>query len=149
MLEVIRKYIKKRPRYGYRRITIELRSDGWYINFKRVYRIWHDNDLKAPQRKGRKKRGQDGCSDNACNKKKPEYINHVWSYDFVAERLKNGRKAKMLNIIDEHTREMPYDRCCKKDYCTRCHRCASVSVPFVAYLITSAATTVRVYCKES
>jgi transposase InsO family protein len=105
VLEVIRKYIKKRPRFGYRRITIELRSDGWYINFKRVYRIWHDNDLKAPRRKGRRKRGRDGCSDNACNKKKPEYINHVWSYDFVTERLENGRKAKMLNIIDEHTRE--------------------------------------------
>jgi putative transposase len=105
VLEAIRKYIKKRPRYGYRRITIELRSDGWYINFKRVYRIWHDNDLKAPRRKGRRKRGQDGCSDNACNKKKPEYINHVWSYDFVTERLESGRKAKMLNIIDEHTRE--------------------------------------------
>ena len=105
MLEAIREYIKKRPRFGYRRITIELRGDGWYINFKRVYRIWHDNDLKGPKRKGRKKRGQNGCSDNACNKKRPEYINHVWSYYFVTERLENGRKAKMLNIIDEHTRE--------------------------------------------
>jgi putative transposase len=105
VLESIRKYIKKRPRFGYRRITIELKNDGWYINFKRVYRIWHDNDLKGPKRKGRKKRGRDGCSENACNRKKPEYINHVWSYDFVTEKLENGRKAKMLNILDEHTRE--------------------------------------------
>ena len=105
VLEAVRKHVKKRPRFGYRRITIELRKDGWYINFKRVYRIWHDNDLKGPKRKGRKKRSRDGCSDNACNKKRPEYINHVWSYDFVTERLENGRKAKMLNVLDEHTRE--------------------------------------------
>ena len=103
VLDAIRKYIKKRPRFGYRRITIELRKDSWYI--KRVYRIWHDNDLKAPKLKGRRKRGQDGCSENACNKKNPEYIDHVWSYDFVTERLENGRKVRMLNILDEHTRE--------------------------------------------
>lgn len=105
MLEAVRKHVKKRPRFGYRRITIELRKSGWYINFKRVYRIWRDNDLKGPKRKGRRKRGRDGCSDNACNKKRPEYINHVWSYDFVTERLENGHKAKMLNVLDEHTRE--------------------------------------------
>jgi len=105
VLEAIKELIKKRPRYGYRRITIELKKDNWYINFKRVYRIWHDNDLKGPKRKGRRKRGQNGCSANACNNKRPEYINHVWSYDFVSERLENGRKAKLLNIIDEHTRE--------------------------------------------
>ena len=105
MLEAVREHIKKRPRFGYRRITVELRKDGWYINFKRVYRIWRDNDLKGPKRKGRRKRGRDGCSDNACHKKRPEYINHVWSYDFVTERLDNGRKAKILNVIDEHTRE--------------------------------------------
>ena len=105
VLEAIRKQIKKRPRFGYRKITVELKKDKWYINFKRVYRIWHDYDLKGPKRKGRKKRGRDGCSDNACNKKRPEYINHVWSYDFVSETLEKGRKAKMLNILDEHTRE--------------------------------------------
>jgi putative transposase len=105
VVEAIKEYIGKRPRFGYRRITVELKKDGWYINFKRVYRIWHDNDLKGPRRKGRRRRGQDGCSDNACNKKKPEYINHVWSYDFVTERLESGRKVRMLNILDEYTRE--------------------------------------------
>jgi transposase InsO family protein len=105
VLEAIKKYVKKRPRFGYRRITVELKNDGWYINFKRVYRIWHDNDLKGPRRKGRRRHGQDGCSDNACNKKKPEYINHIWSYDFVSEKLESGRKVRMLNIVDEYTRE--------------------------------------------
>jgi transposase InsO family protein len=105
VLDAIRKHIEKRPRFGYRKITVELRKDGWYINFKRVYRIWTDNDLKTLKKKGRKNRGSSGCSDNACNKKKPEYINQIWSYDFMSEPLENGRKARILSILDEYTRE--------------------------------------------
>ena len=105
VLDAIKKHIEKRPWYGYRRITVELRKDGWYINFKRVYRIWSDNDLKTRKKKGRKKRSGGGCSANACNKKKPEYINHVWSYDFMTEKLENGRKARILSVLDEYTRE--------------------------------------------
>jgi len=51
-----------------------------------------DNDLKTRKKKSRKKRGSNGCSDNACNKKKREYINHVWSYDFMTKRLKTAAK---------------------------------------------------------
>jgi len=51
------------------------------------------------------KKLQTGSSENACDRKKPEYYNHVWSYDFVYERLENGRKVKMLVVIDEFTRE--------------------------------------------
>lgn len=105
VLDAIKKHIEKRPWYGYRRITVELRKDGWYINFKRVYRIWSDNDLKTRKKKGRKKRSGGGCSANACNKTKPEYINHVWSYDFMTEKLENGRKARILSVLDEYTRE--------------------------------------------
>jgi len=105
VISSIKKIIDKRPRFGYRRITVELRKDGWYINFKRVYRIWHDNDFGVPKKKGRKKHSRDGGSANACHKKKPEYINHVWSYDFMQETLENGRKAKILSILDEFTRE--------------------------------------------
>jgi putative transposase len=105
IITAIKKLIKKRDKFGYRKITVELRKDGWYVNFKRIYRIWRDNDFELPKQTSRKKRGRDGCSENACNKKKAEYINHVWSYDFVTEPLENGRRAKMLNIIDEHTRE--------------------------------------------
>ncbi len=46
-----------------------------------------------------------GTSENSCDRKKPEYYNHIWSYDFVSERLENGRKVKMLVVIDEFTRE--------------------------------------------
>lgn len=105
LIEAIKKQIAKRPRFGYRRITVELRKDQWVVNFKRVYRLWRDQDWDVPAKRGRKKRGRDGSSDNACHKKKPDHINHVWSYDFVSETLENGRKAKLLNILDEHTRE--------------------------------------------
>ena len=104
IIEAIRKRIKRRPRYGYRRITISLREDGWTVNFKRIYRIWRDYDFKVPKAKRRKRR-HSGCSENACNVMRAEYINHVWSYDFVSERLENGRKAKLLTLLDEFTRE--------------------------------------------
>ncbi len=105
LIEAILKHIEKRPRFGYRRITIELRKDQWVVNFKRVYRIWHDHDWDVPRKKGRKKRSLDGGSANACHKKKPEHINHVWSYDFMSQRLENGRKARILSVLDEFTRE--------------------------------------------
>lgn len=104
-VETLKKKIEKRPCYGYRRITIELRNEGWAINFKRVYRLWQEYDLKVPKKKGHPRRGQAGTSENACDKKRPEYINHIWSYDFMTKYLENGRKARILNVIDEHTRE--------------------------------------------
>ncbi len=73
------------------------------INFKRVYRLWCQEWLKI-RRKQHKKLYTDG-SENACNRKRPEYYNHIWSYDFLSERLENGRLMKLLVVIDEFTRE--------------------------------------------
>jgi len=95
----------KHPRYGYRRITIKLRERDWFINFKRVYRLWRQEGLKVPRKQHKKRRG-DGGSANACHRKRPEHYNHVWSYDFVTERLENnGQRVKSLVVIDEFTRE--------------------------------------------
>lgn len=105
LIEAIQKHIEKRPRFGYRRITVELRKDQWVVNVKRVYRIWHDHDWDVPKKKGRKKRSLDGGSANACHKKNPEHIDHVWSYDFMSQRLENGRKARILSVLDEFSRE--------------------------------------------
>jgi putative transposase len=91
------------PRYGYRRITILLREDGWFVNFKRVYRLWCQEGLKVHRKQC--KRLYTGTSDNSCDRKKPEHYNHVWTYDFVTERLENGRRVRMLVVIDEYTRE--------------------------------------------
>ena len=57
-----------------------------------------------PRKQHSKRRG-DGSSENACHRKRSEYYNHVWSYDFVTERLENGRKVRLLVVIDEFTRE--------------------------------------------
>ena len=90
-------------RYGYRRITALLRDAGWRVNKKRVERIWRQEGLKVPQKQP--KRGRLWLTDGSCIRLRPEYPNHVWSYDFVEDRTHDGRKFRMLNIIDEFTRE--------------------------------------------
>ena len=90
-------------RYGYRRITALLREAGWVVNFKRVERIWRREGLKVPHKQP--KRGRLWLNDGSCIRLRPEYPNHVWSYDFVEDRTYNGQKYRMLNIIDEFTRE--------------------------------------------
>ena len=90
-------------RYGYRRITALLREAGWIVNFKRVERIWRREGLKVPHKQP--KRGRLWLNDGSCIRLRPEYPNHVWSYDFVEDRTHDGRKYRMLNIIDEFTRE--------------------------------------------
>jgi len=90
-------------RYGYRRITALLRTDGILINHKRVERIWRAAGLKVPQKQPKKRRLW--LNDGSCIRLRPEYRNHVWSYDFVEDKLRNGRKVRWLNLIDEYTRE--------------------------------------------
>lgn len=90
-------------RYGYRRITALLRRDGWTVNVKRVERIWRREGLKVPARQP--KRARLWLNDGSCLRRRPEHPDHVWSYDFVEHRTHNGRKYRMLNVIDEFTRE--------------------------------------------
>ncbi|QZO02111.1 IS3 family transposase [Chenggangzhangella methanolivorans] len=90
-------------RYGYRRIAALLRSAGWAVNLKRVERIWRREGLKVPQKQP--KRGRLWFNDGSCLRLRPERPNHVWSYDFVEDRTHDGRKFRMLNVIDEFTRE--------------------------------------------
>jgi len=90
-------------RYGYRRITVLLKNEGWQVNHKRVERIWRQEGLKVPKR--HRKRRRLWLNDGSCIRLRPTHRNHVWSYDFVADRTTDGRKVRMLNIIDEFTRE--------------------------------------------
>jgi len=90
-------------RYGYRRITALLRNEGWEVNHKRVERIWRQEGLKVPPKQP--KRGRLWLNDGSCIRLRPEHSNHVWSYDFVQDRTHNGVAFRILNIIDEYTRE--------------------------------------------
>lgn len=105
--EIIRERIitlaSKYGRYGYRRITALLRSEGWCVNHKRVQRIWRLEGLKVPQKQP--KRGRLFLNNGSTIRHKPLYKSHVWSYDFVMDRTHDGRAFKTLNIIDEYSRE--------------------------------------------
>jgi len=91
-------------RYGYRRITALLNNEhGWRVNHKRVERIWRKEGLKVPKKQP--KRSRLWLNDGSCIRLRPEYKDHVWSYDFMIDRTANGRAFKILNIIDEYTRE--------------------------------------------
>ena len=99
MIELTRQY----GRYGYRRITALLRDAGWQVNDKRVERLWRREGLKVPMKQPKK--GRLWLNDGSCVRLRPEHRDHVWSYDFVESRTHDGRKFRMLNIIDEFTRE--------------------------------------------
>ena len=90
-------------RYGYRRITALLKRAGWQVGKDRVERIWHREGLKVPQKQ--KPRGRLWLNDGSCVRLRPERQNHLWSYDFVSARTHDGRTVRLLNLIDEHTRE--------------------------------------------
>lgn len=90
-------------RYGYRQVTDLLQMEGWSVGKDRVYSIWQREGLKVPQKQP--KRSRLWLVDGSCIRLRPEFKNHVWSYDFVSEQTYDGRKFKILNIIDEHTRE--------------------------------------------
>ena len=71
-------------RYGYRRITALLRNEkGWKVNHKRVERIWRREGLKVPKKQPKRERLW--LNDGSCIRLRPEYKDHVWSYDFMIE----------------------------------------------------------------
>src|SRR5262245_37515930 len=76
---------------------------GWTNNDKRVERIWQREGLKVPHQQP--KRGRLWLTDGSCIRLRPEQRNHVWPYDFVEDRTHNGRKYRMLNVLDEFTHE--------------------------------------------
>jgi transposase InsO family protein len=94
---------KEYGRYGYRRVTALLRQEGWRVNHKRVARLWRREGLKVPSRQP--KRGRLWLTDGSCVRRRAEHPNHVWSYDFVADRTRDGRSLRMLAVVDEYTRE--------------------------------------------
>ena len=90
-------------RYGYRMIHGLLRREGWWVNHKRVERIWRQEGLKVPKKQP--KRGRLWLNDGSCVRLRAGRKDHVWSYDLVHARTHDGRSFRMLTLIDEFTRE--------------------------------------------
>ena len=86
-----------------RRITALLQEAGWPVGVDRVQRIWRREGLKVPKKQ--KPRGRLWLNDGSCVRLRPERRNHVWSYDFVEAQTHDGRKVRLMTLIDEFTRE--------------------------------------------
>lgn len=80
-----------------------LHEEGWDVNVKRVYRIWRQEGLKVPKKQ--RKRARLWLADGSTVRLRPEHKNHVWSYDFVMDRTRDGRVLKILTIVDDFSRQ--------------------------------------------
>ena len=87
-------------RYGYRRVYVRLRREGWAVNRKRVYRLYREMGLAVRRRK----RKRIGIVERR-PLPKPSLANQSWSMDFVSDGLANGRRLRCLTIVDDCTRE--------------------------------------------
>jgi len=96
----LRELAGNRPRYGYRRLTVMLRREGWKVNTKRVYRIYREENLGIRTAKRKKHRVQARVP-----LPEPTRPNQRWSMDFVSDRLADGRWFRILTVVDQYTRE--------------------------------------------
>lgn len=90
----------ERRRFGYRRLHVLLKREGWHVNWKKLYRIYREEGLTVRKRGGRKR---------ALGTRTPMVIprgpNQRWSLDFVFDSLSCGRRFRILNVIDDFSRE--------------------------------------------
>lgn len=98
----LRTLAEKRRRFGYRRIHVLLRREGFKVNHKRVYRLYREENLSLR----RKKRKRIPASLRVVLPG-PDRPNQRWSMDFVSDALASGRKFRSLTIVDDFTRECP------------------------------------------
>jgi transposase InsO family protein len=96
---------RQNPRYGYRRVWALLRREGWEVNKKRVLRLCREQGLKVPHKQHRSRRLGMGNGENGVSRRRAEYPNHVWSYDFAMDSTEDGRRLKVMPVVDEYTRE--------------------------------------------
>lgn len=89
-------------RYGYRRVHALLKAEGWQVSHSRVMRIWKLEGLKVPYKQPRRSRLW--LNDGSCIRLAPKRINHIWSWDFVFDRTRDGRTLKLMVVMDEYTR---------------------------------------------
>ena len=103
LVERIKEIAATRVRYGYRRIHVLLRREGWRVNPKRVYRLYRETGLqlrhKTPKRRVKAKLRED--------RRPATRSNETWAMDFVHDQLATGRKLRVLTIIDTFSRFSP------------------------------------------
>jgi putative transposase len=99
--EALRRHAQARRRWGYRRLTVLLRREGFEDNHKRIHRVYQSEGLQVKKRTRRKQRVDRGQERPAA----PAAPNERWSLDFVHDRMENGRSLRMLAVVDDHTRE--------------------------------------------
>jgi len=90
----------ERRRFGYRRLAIFLWREGVRVNLKKVYRLYREEGLAVRRRKGRKR--------TPCMRQplpRPERINQIWSLDFMHDQLADGRRFRVLGVVDQFSRE--------------------------------------------
>jgi len=100
----LRDFSRRRPRWGWRRAAKGLRREGWKINNKRVQRLWREEGLKVPYRKRKKPHRGIGTAVGAMS---PIVPNALWALDFQFDTTVDRRTLKLLNVVDEYTRECP------------------------------------------
>lgn len=100
MIEKLNAISRRHPREGGRKAYKALRRQGIRINHKRVERLWQENGLTVPVKRRQRRRGK-GLERPV----QPVHPNHVWAYDFMEDSCINGRKLRILNVVDEFTRE--------------------------------------------
>ena len=97
----LRDLVASRARYGYRRLHVLLKREGWQVNHKRVYRIYSEEGLTM--RRKRPKRHRSGKV--RVDRRKATAANEIWSMDFMSDALFGGRRIRILTIVDNFTRE--------------------------------------------
>ncbi len=106
----LREISELKPRWGHRRAHARLTEEGWSVNRKRTQRLWREEGLRVPARK--RKRQRLGCSTtDGAARLRAERPNHVWALDFQADETADGRQLRLLNVVDEFTREALAMRC--------------------------------------
>lgn len=90
----------EKPTYGYRRQWVLFRQRGEMLNHKRIHRLWKLEGLQLPRRRKRKR----AVGPKGEIRKRAQYTNHVWSYDFLFDGLIGGRALKILAVMDEYSR---------------------------------------------
>jgi putative transposase len=99
----LRQLSRAHPRWGYRRVHAVLREQGWCANRKAVQRLWREEGLRVPVR--RRKRQRLGISATPAKRLAAEHPDHVWALDYQFDQTTDGRILKLLNVVDEHTRQ--------------------------------------------